>query len=548
LPHGYVDKERLFFVRIAIVFAMLALTLGASAAPRPALTTHVPDAVAAHSAPLAGVPAPDTRMQLAISLPLRDEAGLRALVRDIADPASASYRHYLSVAQFTARFGPSASDYAALVRFATANHLHPHALAANRRVLDVDGSVADVERALHVRIGLYRDPAQGRVFFAPDREPALDLAVPVLHISGLDNAVLPVSHLVRGAAPAGAPGLTGSGPGGNFIGSDVRAAYYGGSALTGAGQSVGLFEYAGYNLADVALYFKTVGQAENVPIVGISVNGANLNCTGKCDDSEQVLDIEETISMAPGLKQVAVYVGYNDVSILNQMASDNTSKQLSCSWGWKADPVELDPILEEFAAQGQTFLVATGDYGFRLAQGVVWPADDQLSTAVGGTDLRTNGPGGTWFSEIGWQYSGGGTTPNKIPIPSYQAPFITKQNDGSRKLRNVPDIAGDAQTDNFSCYDGGCYTGNGGTSYAAPLWAGYIALANELAAAGGKPTVGFLNPTVYAIGATANYHTVFHDQLNGYNGRYYAEPGFDLVTGFGSPRGAALINVLAGVP
>lgn len=541
-------KERCFFVRFAIVLVTLALTLGVAAAPRPTLTSHVPDAVASRAAPLAGAPAPASRLQLAISLPLRDEAALRAFVSDVSDPASPSYRHYLSVAQFTARFGPSAADYAALVRFAAANHLRPHALAANRLVLDVDATVADVERALHVKIGLYRDPTQGRLFFAPDREPTLDLAVPVLHISGLDDAVLPVSHLVRGAAPADASGPTGSGPAGNFIGSDVRAAYYGGSALNGAGQSVGLFEYAGYNLADVALYFKTVGQSEQVPIVGISVNGANLNCSGKCDDSEQVLDIEEAISMAPGLKEVAVYVGHNDASILNQMASDDTSKQLSCSWGWRADPIVLDPILEEFAAQGQTFLVATGDDGYRLAKGVVWPADDQLATAVGGTDLRTTGPGGTWLDEIGWRYSGGGPSPDGIPIPSYQVPFVTQQNGGSSTLRNVPDIAGDANTDNFSCYDGTCSIGNGGTSYAAPLWAGYIALANQLAAAAGKPVVGFLNPTVYAIGATAKYHAVFHDQRKGYNGRYYAEPGFDLVTGFGSPLGPALIKKLAGVP
>jgi hypothetical protein len=120
-------------------------------------------------------------------------------------------------------------------------------------VLDVQATVADVERAFHVRIGLYRHPTEARVFYAPDREPTLDLALPVLHIAGLDNYVLPFSHLVRGGAAAGQPKSTGSGPGGNFLGSDIRTAYYGGSALAGSGQSLGLFEYAGYNLADVFL-------------------------------------------------------------------------------------------------------------------------------------------------------------------------------------------------------------------------------------------------------------------------------------------------------
>jgi subtilase family serine protease len=484
----------------------------------PTLTRHVPDDVARGIAQRVGAPPPAPTMELTFSLPLRNEDELRALVAAISNPASPEYRHYLSVTDFTARYGPTVADYGSLVRFATANGLHPHALVANRHVLDVDASVANVERALHVTIGLYRRPGAARTFFAPDREPSLDLALPVLHISGLDDATVPVSHLVRGAASdAGFLPPTGSGPDGNFIGSDIRAAYYGGTALTGTGQSVGLFEYAGYNLADVTTYFSTFGQSENVPIVGVSVNNANLRCDLKCDDSEQVLDIEEAISMAPGLKQLVVYVGHSDVSIINQMASDNTSKQLSCSWGWNPDPVELDPIFEEM-------------------------------TAVGGTDVRTHGPGGVWISEIGWAYSGGGPSPDNIPIPPYQVPFVNAKNGGSTTLRNVPDVAGDADTDNYSCYDGGCYPGNGGTSYAAPLWAGYVALANQLAAASNRPPAGFLNPALYALGGGGDYRYAFHDQTLGYNGKYSAVTGFDLVTGFGSPRNDALIEALVRGP
>jgi kumamolisin len=254
--------------------------------------------------------------------------------------------------------------------------------------------------------------------------------------------------------------------------------------------------------------------------------------------------MEEAISMAPSLRQLVVYVGNNDVSIINQMASDNTSKQLSCSWGWDPDPIELDPIFEEMAAQGQSFLVATGDDGYHLKEGAVWPADDQYVTAVGGTDLRTNGPGGPWKSEAGWAYSGGGPSPDKVPIPAYQAPFINAQNGGSTKLRNVPDIAGDANTDNYSCYDGSCSTGNGGTSYAAPIWAGFIALANQFAAASNTAPIGFLNPVIYTIGASTGYPADFHDQTRGYNGKYSAGPGFDLVTGFGTPHGDLLIRAL----
>jgi kumamolisin len=254
--------------------------------------------------------------------------------------------------------------------------------------------------------------------------------------------------------------------------------------------------------------------------------------------------MQEALSMAPGLRQLVVYVGKHNVSIFNQMASDDTSAQLSCSWGFKPNEAELDPIFEEYAAQGQSMLIATGDDGYKLLKGVVWPADDALVTAVGGTDLKTSGPGGPRLAETGWRFSGGGPSPDGIAIPAYQTPFVTAENGGSTTLRNVPDIAADGNTDNFSCYDGTCSTGNGGTSYAAPLWAGFIALANQSAAASGAGRIGFLNPVVYGIGPRRDDAKAFYDETSGFNGEFYAGRGFDLVTGFGSPSSDATIEHL----
>jgi subtilase family serine protease len=525
------------FLLMACVFSAPA-----TAAPLATLTTHVPESVARGTAIPAGAADATQTLELSISLPLRDEPGLKSFIRTITDPASPAFRHTLSVAEFTARFAPTQADYDALRAFAAAHHLHARQPVANRRLLDVTATVADIESAFATRINLYRDPGSSRVFYAPDREPHADLATPILHITGLDNEVPPHPHMIR--AVQAKHTATGSGPDGNFLGSDIRAAYYGGTTLTGAGQSIGLLEYAGYNLADIQNYFATVSQPLNVPIVGVSLNGAKLSCKNRCDDGEQSLDIEEAISMAPGLSQLVVYVGHNDVSILNQMAVDNSSRQLSSSWGWKPDPETIDPIFEEFAAQGQSFVDATGDYGYHLKADAVWPGDDQYVTGVGGTDVTTDGPGGAWAREVGWHYSGGGPSPDHIAIPAYQVPFITPDNNGSKKLRNVPDIAGDADTDNFSCYDGGCYTGNGGTSYAAPIWAGFLALANQQAASMNQPPLGFLNPVLYTIGSASNYGTSFHDQIRGNNQRYIATENFDLVTGFGSPAAQATIDAL----
>ncbi len=535
-------------LRRATLFSGITVFSGlALAQSHAALTSHVPAAVAAGRAQRVGALPASQNMALAISLPLRNEAGLDALLERLYDPQDPNYHHYLSVAEFADQFGPSVDDHDALVHYSQAHGLAVTATRANRLVIDVEGPVANIESAFHVNLGVYQHPTESRTFYAPDREPTLDVQVPVLHISGLDNFSLPYPKRILNAAPDAASKTTGSGPNGQFIGSDMRAAYYGSGPLNGAGQSVGLFEYAGYELSDVQLYFQKVNQPLNVPVVGVSVNGRPLGCAPpKCDDSEQALDIEMTISMAPALSQVVVYVGSSDVSILSQMAADNTSKQLSCSWGWTDDETSIDPIFKEMIAQGQTFFVATGDNGSSTPADSIWPSDDPYVTAVGGTDLTTTGPGGAWASETGWSGSAGMPSKNNVPIPGYQklAGVINSTNKGSKTLRNIPDVAAEANTNQYSCFDGGCYGGNGGTSYAAPQWAGFMAMVNQQSATNGGAPLGFINALIYKIGVGSAFTSDFHDIVSGSNGKYSAVTGFDLVTGWGSMIGPSLLDAL----
>jgi kumamolisin len=401
-------------------------------------------------------------------------------------------------------------------------------------------------------MNVYQHPTENRTFYAADREPAANLPFPLWHITGLDNFSIPhPASLVRDPAAKSHP--TGSGPDGYFIGSDMRAAYYGNGVLDGSGQSVGLAEFYGYNFFDVENYFNNLNQPLNVAIVGISTDHSNLSCAEGCDDTEQALDIEEAISMAPGLSQVRVYVANTnnpngDVDIFNRMASDDIAKSLSCSWGWDpADPASDDPIFEEFAAQGQNLFVASGDSGVYRKNSVgVYPADDAYTTAVGGTDLTTTEPGGAWKSETAWKHSGGGISPDRIAIPAYQAApgVITGINKGSKKYRNSPDVAAEANLDNYICYDGICAGGWGGTSFAAPRWAGYLALANQQSENDDGNTLGFINPDLYSIGLSPDYDTDLHDITHGGNGARSTKKGYDLVTGWGSPK-AALITTLA---
>jgi subtilase family serine protease len=533
----------------AFCISVLFVAALANAEQHLTLTSHVPEAVASGQAVRIGELPGTQRMNLAISLPLHNEAELDAFLAQLYDPQSPGFRQYLSVEEFTRRFGPSWADHDAVVNLAVANGLNVTKTRANRLVVDVEGSVADIERAFHTTMGVYRRPTEKRSFYAPDREPMLDLEVPVLHITGLDNFTLPHPKNIRGASAPDGSSKSGSGPGGQFVGSDMRAAYYGSGPLTGTGQSVGLFEFAGYEISDVQHYFKKLKQPLNVPVHGVSLNGVPLSCPpASCDDSEQALDIQMAIAMAPGLQQVVVYVGSSDVSIFGQMAADNTSKQLSCSWGWTDDESSLDPIFKEFEAQGQTIFVATGDQGSGTPGDVVWPADDPYVIAVGGTDLATTGPGGAWKGETGWSGSAGAPSKNGIPIPSYQLlpGVINSSNKGSTTLRNYPDVAAEANTNQWSCYDGLCSGGNGGTSYAAPQWAGFTALLNQQAVADGKPPIGFLNPLIYPIGIGSSYDSDFHDITKGSNGKYSAVTGYDLVTGWGSFNGPNLIGTLLG--
>lgn len=519
---------------------LLACVPSAAASARPLLTTQIPDAVASRQAALVGEADVDARMTLQVVLPMRHRGELAEFTRAVSDPASPLFRHYLSVAEFTKRFGPGGRTYDAAARFFDGNGLKVTGRAANRYLLQIEGRVADIERTFHVKMNLYRHPTESRIFVSPDREPALDLAVPVLYVAGLDDFDLPRPKF---SAPGGgrAHAWQGSGPHGNYIGSDFRAAYYGDGPLTGAGQSVGLFEFHGYALSDVALYFQTVGESSTVPVDGVSVDGTEVDC-GHCADGEQILDIVYAASMAPGLKRIQAYVGRSAVAILNRMASDNTSRQISVSWGWHKNFDVEDPIYQEMIAQGQTLLIASGDYSSLKASGQ-WPEEDANLVAVGGTDLVTDGPGGAWASETGWNASGGGPSLDKsIRIEPYQLPFINRKNAGSTKLRNVPDVSANANYNMYTCHKQKCTGGWGGTSFSAPMWAGFIAMANEQAAKESKPAIGFFNPLLYELMRSDG--AILHDPVRHRSGEYATVKGYDLVTGLGSLNGQALIDAL----
>ncbi len=255
----------------------------------------------------------------------------------------------------------------------------------------------------------------------------------------------------------------------------------------------------------------------------------------------------QAIGIAPGLSSLVMYVGSGDAAIFNAMATASPlNAQLSSSWTWfPPDPSTDDPYFLEFAAQGQNLFQASGDGGAWNSSSFIYPADEVHVTSVGGTDLETTGPAGAWSSETAWVDGGGGISPDEYAIPSWQTAAAGGCSKCSKTLRNGPDVSANANFTFYVCADQTSCTANeyGGTSFAAPMWAGYLALVNQKALSEGKPTLGFINPALYAIGLGSSYATDFHDITSGGNG-YSATTGYDLATGWGSPNGSGLIGAL----
>lgn len=568
---------------VSKVMSVLGLVFAAGVCPVLAanlktLPGHVPAVISKLSA-LGDVPATN-ELRLAIGLPLRDPAGLSNFLDAVYDPASPDFHKYLTPAEFTARFGPTEADYAAVQAFARASGFQITGTHGNRLLLDVRANAADIQRAFHLTLRWFQHPTEARDFFAPDAEPTVDAALPIADVSGLSNYRLPHPKLLKKSAVAvqtlagQAVTKAGSAPdGSSYIGNDFRAAYVPDTTLTGAGQSVGLLEFDGFYASDVAAYARLAGGGRvNISIQKVLLDGFNgVPTTGLNSGNDEVaLDIETAMAMAPGLAKIVVFAGgpnglQND--ILNAMAANSTVKNLSCSWGWGGGPdTTTDAIFQQLDAQGQSFFNAAGDSdafttGANSANGVDnpslqnAPSSSPYVTQVGGTTLTTTRPGGAWQSESVWNWGGGqgssGGSSSYYAIPSWQASVSMASNRGSTTRRNTPDVA--LTADNVYVLSSNGSSGSfGGTSCAAPLWAGLMALANQQAAANGKAAVGFINPLVYAIGAGSGYASTFHDITKGDNtwsgspSQFYAVSGYDLCTGWGTPAGQSLIDALVG--
>jgi hypothetical protein len=387
----------------------------------------------------------------------------------------------------------------------------------------------------------------------------------------------------NGSAPDGS---------GSYFGDDFRNAYAPDTAMTGAGQMVGVLEFDGFYSNDIAAYAASAGGGRaNIPIQTVLLDGYNGQPTTGPDsgNGEVSLDIENAMAIAPGLAGIVSFeAGPNGAQndVLNSMVTfSNSVKQLACCWGWSGGPSNTtDVIFKNMQAGGQSFFNASGDSdAFTAGAGSVngvdnpnlanAPSSSPYITQVGGTTLTTlttlTNPV-SFSSETVWNWdvefpgqgydgvgsSGGISSYYSMTTSSWQTNVSNLAGrGGSASFRNIPDVA--LTADNVYVVSGGSGVGSGGsagTSCAAPLWAGFMALVNQQASAIGSGSAGFINPAIYTIAAGTNYSACFHDVTTGSNtwssspSLFIARTGYDLCTGLGTPNGQSLISVLAGTP
>ncbi len=500
-------------------------------------------------------------INLSIGLQMRNQQELTGLLSALYNPHSSQYHHFLTPQQFVAEFGPTAAQQQQVVDYLRSSGITVNKVSSNGLLINANATVAQAEAAFQVQINNYQ--MGSRQFYANATAPSIPSPVAplILSVGGLDNSVRlrPLVHRALRTHRALQP-LAG------YKQADLVGAYdmtpLHQAGILGNNQTVAVFELDGYQQSDIDQFFSQ-NNLSKPTITNTLVDGANGSAGAGAIEVE--LDIDVVGEIAPKATQI-VYEGPNTTQgvndTYNQIVTDNKAQITTISWGecesqsGAAELQTLDGIFKQGATQGISLFAASGDSGAydcndtNLA--VDSPAGDPYITGVGGTNLQeTNGTYGSesvWSDPTSTQRSakgagGGGGLSSTFDLPSWQvAPGVSNQYSNGK--REVPDVSADADPKTgYAVYctvsASGCpSTGNivvGGTSAAAPLWAGSTALLNEYLQQQGKTRVGFANPTLYKLANEKQPNPPFHDVTSGDNLYYPATPGYDLASGLGTP-------------
>jgi subtilase family serine protease len=517
------------------------------------------------------------QLNLSIALPLQNQLALHALLVNLYDPNSPFYHQFITPADFASQFAPSTKTIQEVKDYLTASGMSVTSMSPNDQFINFTSSVANIQTAFHVQVHQYS--YKGKTYYGLASDPKLQssLASSVQSIT-INNSNVYSSGLIRPRAPS-------SGLEGQQLEQTYGASSLISQGINGTGESIALFELSDYQSSDIQQYEQQNG------IPGGTFQTVQVDGGAQVDQgtAEVELDMENVFAMAPKATEL-VYEGPNSTQGINdvysQIVQDDKAKIVSISWGLCEPSVgsselqALDQIFQQGASEGISFFAAAGDSGAYDCGdsnlNVDSPADDPYVTGVGGTSLA----GG---SETVWSCAscasqaqtqcgagGGGGISQVFNLPSFQSGLNPSQSGasdspcggsggsgGSASMRFVPDVSADADPQSgyeiyctaqaASCPSSGNLT-VGGTSGAAPVWAGAAALINEDLQKQSKDNgdMGDANPAIYA--AAKSTPSAFHDITQGDNLYYQAGTGYDLASGWGSPDVATLAQAIASGP
>jgi subtilase family serine protease len=532
---------------VAVLGAPIAL---AATQPATAQLAGTTTPALAYSHRVAALPTAQ-RLSVAVTLKLRNTAQLGQFVAAASTPGTAAYGHYLTPAQFAASYAPTQAEVATVEAYLKGKGLSVTQVSGNRESIDVTGTTAKIQTAFGTTESTYLDPNTHRQFYANDHAAVLPTGIAglVAGVSGLDDHTVRTPELVRKANST--PHSTPSGVSPSQIDTAYRINQTG---ENGSGETVALWEFDGYKSSDLTAYNSQYGLSGPAATT-VSVDSANYDSNPGQGEGEVELDSEVVRAVAPQATQL-VYEAPNsdqgEIDIANAIVSADKVSAISISWGsceQDTTPSVMTAVnntFEQAVAEGISIYSAAGDSGSRDCsestsgsgvKAVDFPGSSVYDTSVGGTTL-TMGSGGSYSSESAWSDGGGGVS-TLYSRPSWQP--------GSGAYRTVPDVSSNADPNSgYAIYTGGSWEQIGGTSAAAPLWAGLTSLYNEKAAASGKSALGFANPAIYQLGAGSSYSTAMHDVTTGSNQDYKAGVGYDEATGWGTPVADSLITTLLG--
>ena len=530
--------------KLKALLAAFALVLAAAvAAPLPAQAAGVqsahqttrqipgdtPGVVIQGKANRKGHHDPADVLRLNVGLAVHDSTALDALIRAASTPGSPGYGHYLTNAQYIARYAPTTAEVQSARAWLAGQGLDVTGVSADNLLIHVRAKVNDAERAFNVTINDYSD--SGRTFRSNDRDPSVPGELTVNWVSGLSDFDVNRTMVTKGGLDAG----------------DFRTAYDvtgNGNGLTIGftlwGQELPQSDFNGYAAATGTTAI-VIGQAGNDGLTWVQVDGST---TESDTDGEVALDTEVAHSVASG-SHLNYWLGHdNSDSTLEDVlnaAANSTIPIISNSWGCNGCSIDgnMDTALQHGASTGKTFYFSTGDSG--SDGGPSRPADSPYVVGVGGTNLNLD-VNSNYVSETGWSGSGGGCTTAETR-PSWQTGVTAASCTG----RAIPDVAADSNTCAYVFVDGAdsCFIG---TSLSAPLWGAFSTIWDNNNAAHGRPSLGFDAPLIYSLANDpTTYANDFHDITSGSNGAFSAGTGWDQVTGWGSPDFNRLSNNLADI-